>query len=95
MEFIFQINLSVSQKEYENCKAVDTPDNLYIREHNGKYCTVFELGVASVRRVFEIDVADFEAYLSGERSENDLLFKSQNDRWPPTEEEKGLVKINL
>ncbi|MBP2621646.1 hypothetical protein ACVRXQ_11215 [Streptococcus panodentis] len=78
----------ITWEEYENYKAVDTPDNLYIREHNGKYYTVFELGVASVRRVFEIDAADFEAYLSGERSGNDLLFKAQNDRWPPTEEEK-------
>ena len=73
----------ITWEEYENFKAVHTPDNLYIREHNGRYYTFFELGIASVRRVFEINATDFEAYLSGERSGNDLLFKAQNDCWPP------------
>lgn len=73
----------IAWEEYENFKEVHTPDNLYIREHDGKYYTFFELGIASVRRVFEINTTDFEAYLSGERSGNDLLFKAQNDFWPP------------
>ncbi len=79
----------ITWEEYENFKAVHTPDNLYIREHNGRYYTFFELGIASVRRVFVINATDFEAYLSGERSGNDLLFKAQNDCWPPnvTQEE--------
>lgn len=79
---------NITWEEYETFKKVETPDNLYIREHNGNYYTFFELGIASVRRVFEIQAADFNEYLSGKYSAEDLLFKSQNDAWPPTEEEK-------
>ncbi|HEL1021753.1 hypothetical protein [Streptococcus equi] len=71
------------------------PDNLYIREHNGTYYTFFELGVASVRRIFELSTADFEEYLKGFRTADELLFKAQNDRWPPTEEEKRNVQKQL
>ncbi|AEJ24765.1 conserved hypothetical protein [Streptococcus equi subsp. zooepidemicus ATCC 35246] len=44
--------------------------------------------VASVRRVFELSAADFEEYLKGLRTADEILFKAQNDCWPPTEEEK-------
>ncbi|HGO5801847.1 TPA: hypothetical protein ACK3JV_000606 [Streptococcus equi subsp. zooepidemicus] len=71
------------------------PDNLYIREHNGTYYTFFELGVASVRRIFELSAADFEEYLKGFRTADELLFKAHNDRWPPTEEEKRNVQKQL
>ncbi|HEL1234343.1 TPA: hypothetical protein TVN83_001936 [Streptococcus equi subsp. zooepidemicus] len=75
-------------EEYETFNKVETPDNLYIREHNGTYYTVFELGIASVRRIFELSAADFEEYLKGLRTADEILFKAQNDCWPPTEEEK-------
>src|SRR3712207_4753425 len=78
-------------EEYETFNKVETPDNLYIREHNGTYYTVFELGIASVRRIFEIKAIDFKEYMSRKHSADDLLFKSQNDRWPPTEEEKNRI----
>ncbi|HEL1258959.1 TPA: hypothetical protein TVN74_001696 [Streptococcus equi subsp. zooepidemicus] len=78
-------------EEYEMFNKVETPDNLYIREHNGTYYTFFELGVASVRRVFELSAADFEEYLKGLRTADEILFKAQNDFWPPTEEEKNRI----
>ncbi|HEL1123758.1 TPA: hypothetical protein TVK00_001754, partial [Streptococcus equi subsp. zooepidemicus] len=46
-------------EEYETFNKVETPDNLYIREDNGTYYTVFELSIASVRRIFELSAADF------------------------------------
>ncbi|HEL0061119.1 TPA: hypothetical protein TT925_001918, partial [Streptococcus equi subsp. zooepidemicus] len=64
-------------EEYETFNKVETPDNLYIREHNGTYYTVFELGIASVRRIFELSAADFEEYLKGLRTADELLFKAQ------------------
>ncbi|WP_074564971.1 hypothetical protein [Streptococcus equinus] len=78
----------ITWEEFETYKKVKTPDNLYIREHDGKYFTVFELGIASVRRIFEIQANDLKEYLNGQRSADDILFKAQNDAWPPTEEEK-------
>ena len=66
----------ITWEEYETFNKVETPDNLYIREHNGTYYTVFELGIASVRRIFDIKAADFNAYMSGDYSADDLLFKS-------------------
>ncbi|HEL1223892.1 TPA: hypothetical protein TVN82_000562 [Streptococcus equi subsp. zooepidemicus] len=82
-------------EEYETFNKVETPDNLYIREHNGTYYTVFELGIASVRRIFELSAADFEEYLKGLRTADEILFKAQNDCWPPTEEEKRNVQKQL
>lgn len=86
---------NITWEEYETFNEVDTPGNLYIREHNGHYYTFFELGIASVRRIFEHEAVDFEAYLSGERSADEIRFKAQNDRWPPTEEEKKASEKNL
>ncbi|MGQ7371328.1 hypothetical protein ACTGV0_04130 [Streptococcus suis] len=82
----------ITWEEYETFNKVGTPDNLYIREHNGTYYTVFELGIASVRRIFDIKAADFNAYMTGKYSADDLLFKAQNDSWPPTEEERKIAK---
>lgn len=82
----------ITWEEFETYKTVKTPDNLYIREHNGKYYTVFELGIASVRRIFEIQADDFKEYLNGQHSADDILFKAQNDAWPPTEEEKKIAE---
>ncbi|HEK9098030.1 hypothetical protein QLT07_06375 [Streptococcus equi subsp. zooepidemicus] len=81
-------------EEYETFNKVETPDNLYIREHRGYYYTFFELGVASVRRIFELSAADFEEYLKGLCTADEILFKVQNDCWPPTEEEKKELEKN-
>ncbi|WP_423832011.1 hypothetical protein ACO4C2_01430 [Streptococcus equinus] len=85
----------ITWEEFETYKTVKTPDNLYIREHDGKYYTVFELGIASVRRIFEIQADDLKEYLNGQRSADDILFKAQNDTWPPTEEERKIAKKNF
>ena len=58
----------ITWEEYDTFNKVETPDNLYIREHNGTYYTFFELEVASVRRIFELSAADFEEYLKGLRT---------------------------
>ncbi|MDG3131474.1 hypothetical protein MKL26_00350 [Streptococcus suis] len=60
-------------EEFESFNIVETPDNLYIRELNGTYYTVFELGIASVRRIFDIKPDDFNEYMSGRHSA-DYLF---------------------
>lgn len=86
---------NITWEEYEAFKKVETPDNLYIREHNGRYYTFFELGIASVRRVFEIQALDFNEYLSGKRSAEGLLFKSQNDAWPPNVSQEEADRIFL
>lgn len=85
----------ITWEEFETYKKVKTPDNLYIHEHDGKYYTVFELGIASVRRIFEIQADDLKEYLNGQRSADDILFKAQNDAWPPTEEERKIAKKNF
>ncbi|HEK9074808.1 TPA: hypothetical protein SUB45_001853, partial [Streptococcus equi subsp. zooepidemicus] len=41
--------------------------------------------------VFELSAADFEEYLKGLRTADEILFKAQNDCWPPTEEEKNRI----
>lgn len=82
----------ITWEEYERFTEVETPDKLYIREHNGHFYTFFELGIASVRRIFEIERTDFEVYIAGKCSGKDLRYKAQNDSWPPTEEERNLAK---
>ncbi|HEM3598938.1 TPA: hypothetical protein U1C28_002069 [Streptococcus suis] len=88
----------ITWEEFETFTKVETSDNLYIREHNGTYYTVFELGIASVRRIFDIKAADFNAYMSGKYSADDLLFKAQNDSWPPKvtqlEADKNFLRDN-
>ena len=83
---------NITWEEYETFTKVETPDELYIRENNGHFYTFFELGIASVRRIFEIDATDFETYLAGKCSGKDLRYKAQNDSWPPTEEERKIAK---
>ena len=85
----------ITWEEFDTYKKVKTSDNLYIREHDGKYYTIFELGIASVRRIFEIQADDLKEYLNGQHSADDILFKAQNDAWPPTEEERKIAKKNF
>lgn len=70
--------------QYKLIKSEGNP----IFEHNGKYFIVIEQGVASVRRVFDLNKQAFSDYESGKKSSNDLSFYAQNDAWPPTENEK-------
>ncbi|MCY7192629.1 hypothetical protein [Streptococcus gallolyticus] len=83
---------NITWEEYETFTKVETPDELYIRENNGHFYTFFELGIASVRRIFEINAKDFEVYLAGKCSGKELRYKAQNDAWPPTEEEKKIAE---
>ena len=66
----------ITWEEYETFTEVETPDELYIRENNGHFYTFFELGIASVRRIFEIQADDLKEYLNGQRSADDILFKA-------------------
>lgn len=88
----------ITWEEFDTFNKVETPDKLYIREHNGVYYTVFELGIASVRRIFDIKANDFEEYMSGKRSASDILFKAQNNAWPPKvtqlEADRNFLKDN-
>ncbi|WP_049522318.1 hypothetical protein, partial [Streptococcus pseudopneumoniae] len=38
--------------------------------------------------IFEINPSDFNEYLLGRRTAREIDFKAENDRWPPTEEER-------
>lgn len=82
----------ITWEKFETYKEIKTPDNLYIHEHNGKYYTVFELGIASIRRIFEINTKDFEVYLAGRCSGKELRYKAQNDAWSPTEKKRKIAK---
>ncbi len=75
-------------EEFDTFDKIESPKDYDFRTHEGKYYTFGEFGVASVRRVFEINPSDFDEYLLGKRTAREVDFKAQNDRWPPTEEEK-------
>ena len=60
-----------------------------IWKNEDKYYLVLEEGtVASWLAVYELPNELFALLESGERTELEVLSKLQNDRWPPTEEEK-------
>ena len=75
-------------KEFDTFDKIESPKDYDFPTHEGKYYTFGEFGVASVRRVFEINPSDFDEYLLGKRTAREIDFKAQNDRWPPTEEER-------
>ena len=75
-------------EEFDTFDKIESPKDYDFRTHEGKYYTFGEFGVASVRRVFEINPSDFDEYLLGKRTAREIDFKAQNDRWPPTEEER-------
>ncbi|HEL0699938.1 TPA: hypothetical protein TUW78_001747 [Streptococcus equi subsp. zooepidemicus] len=65
-------------------------------KHQGTYYLVTnEGGIAEQRVVYELPYDLFELLESGERTLGDVHFKLQNDRWPPTEEEKRNVQKQL
>ena len=78
----------ITWEEFDTYDKVESSANYDFRIHNGKYYTFGEFGIASIRRVFEIDNSDFYDYLSGNRTAREVNFKAQNGHWPPTEEHK-------
>ncbi|HEM3867886.1 TPA: hypothetical protein U1V35_001103 [Streptococcus suis] len=83
---------NITWEEFETFDKVKSPVPYDFRTHDGKYYTFGEFGIASVRRVFEIEKSDFDEYLSGKRTAREVDFKAKNDRWPPTEEERKIAK---
>ena len=78
----------ITWEEFDTFEKIESPKGYDFRTHEGKYYTFGEFGVASVRRIFEINPSDFNEYLLGRRTTREIDFKAENDRWPPTEEER-------
>ena len=78
----------ITWEEFDTFDKIESPKGYDFRTHEGKYYTFGEFGIASVRRVFEINPSDFNEYLLGKRTAREIDFKAENDRWPPTEEER-------
>ena len=58
------------------------------RDGNNLYYVTEEEGIAPQRVVYELPNELFALLESGERTLSEVSWKIQNDRWPPTEEEK-------
>ena len=58
------------------------------RDGNHFYYVTEEGGIAPQRVVYELPNEFFALLESGERTLSEVSWKIQNDRWPPTEEEK-------
>ena len=58
------------------------------RDGNHLYYVDEEGGIAPQRVVYELPNELFALLESGERTLSEVSWKIQNDRWPPTEEEK-------
>ena len=82
----------ITWEEFDTFDKIESPKGYDFRTHRGKYYTFGEFGIASVRRVFEINPSDFNEYLLGKRTAREIDFKAQNDCWPLTEEEKNEIK---
>ena len=78
----------ITWEEFDTFDKIESQKGYDFRTHEGKYYTFGEFGVASVRRIFEINPSDFNEYLLGRRTAREIDFKAENDRWPPTEEER-------
>ena len=78
----------ITWEEFDTFEKVESPKGYDFRTHEGKYYTFGEFGVASVRRIFEINPSDFNEYLLGRRTGREIDFKAENDSWSPTEEER-------
>ena len=78
----------ITWEEFDTFEKIESPKGYDFRTHEGKYYTFGEFGVASVRRIFEINPSDFNEYLLGRRTAREIDFKAENDSWPPTEEER-------
>ncbi|HEM3495263.1 DUF6572 domain-containing protein [Streptococcus suis] len=82
----------ITWEEFDTFDKLESPINSDFRTHNGKYYTFGEFGIASVRRVFEIEESDFNEFLMGNRTAMEVNWKAQNGRWPPTAEEKKVLE---
>lgn len=78
--------------EFDIFDNIESSKGYDFRTHEGQYYTFGEFGVASVRRIFEINPSDFFEYLLGKRTAREIDFKAETDRWPPTEEKKASEK---
>ena len=78
----------ITWEEFDTFDKIESPKGYDFRTHEGKYYTFGEFGVASIRRIFEINPSDFNEYLLGRRTAREIDFKAENDCWPLTEEEK-------
>ena len=78
----------ITWEEFDTFEKIESPKGYDFRTHEGKYYTFGEFGVASVRRIFEINPSDFNEYLLGRRTAREIDFKAEIDCWPLTEEEK-------
>ena len=84
----------ITWEEFDAFEKIESPKGYDFRTHEGKYYTFGEFGVASVRRIFEINPSDFNEYLLGRRTASEIDFKAENDCWPLTEEEKNEIRKN-
>lgn len=78
----------ITWEEFDTFEKIESPKGYDFRTHEGKYYTFGEFGVASVRRIFEINPSDFNEYLLGRRTAHEIDFKAEIDCWPLTEEGK-------
>ena len=69
----------ITWEEFDNFEKIESPKGYDFRTHEGKYYTFGEFGVASVRRIFEINPSDFNEYLLGRRTASEIDFKTEND----------------
>lgn len=58
----------ITWEEFDTFEKIESPKGYDFRTHEGKYYTFGEFGVASVRRIFEINPSDFNEYLLGRRT---------------------------
>ena len=49
----------ITWEEFDTFEKIESPKGYDFRTHEGKYYTFGEFGVASVRRIFEINPSDF------------------------------------
>ncbi|GAB2026099.1 hypothetical protein [Lactovum odontotermitis] len=75
-------------EEVSQYTPIKNNDHLPLFEHKGKYYLVIELGIASVRRTFDLSQFALDAYLSGDKTANDLGFYAENDVWPAPKEKQ-------
>ncbi|MDG4967501.1 hypothetical protein OGZ37_13150, partial [Lactococcus lactis] len=68
--------------------------NVY--ENNGQYYFVTEEGgIASQIVIYNLSKDDYQLLEEEKRSASEIHFKLQNDRWPPTKEEKHQSELEF
>lgn len=82
-------------EEVSQYTPIKNNDRLPLFEHNGKYYLVIELGIASVRKTFDLNQIALDAYLGGNKTANDLGFYAQEGKWSLTKEEKHQSELEF